>query len=326
MSVAQRVGRFNERVSWELRLIALLAAGIGLGLVVARTALAALPVYDAVRATLRHGAPDCPWQRVFATARDGERLSALARSIDPTVSVIGHDPRLDIQQVASPERSFWIRRSGSSRSGRDLLVYLLSEHRWMAESSPASTVRNGDVVIDCGAHVGVFVHTALKRGARTVVAVEPEPVNVECLRRNFAREIEAGQVIVVPKGVWSAETNLALSLGVENSGMNSMVMEERGAKLQVAVTTIDKLVRELGLPRVDYIKMDIEGAEREALAGALATLREFRPRLMLDSYHLPDDTRVLPAIIRRAHADYSLSCGPCEIRGDQLVPHVMFYR
>jgi Methyltransferase FkbM domain len=73
--------------------------------------------------------------------------------------------------------------------------------------------------------------------------------------------------------------------------------------------------------------MDIEGAEREALRGATRTLERFRPRLMLDSYHLPDDMKVLPAILRRAHPDYSLHCGPCEAApgNPRLIPHVTFY-
>ena len=49
--------------------------------------------------------------------------------------------------------------------------------------------------------------------------------------------------------------------------------------------------------------MDIEGAERQALRGALATLRRDRPRLMIDSYHRPDDLAVLPPLIRTAHRD-----------------------
>ncbi len=82
---------------------------------------------------------------------------------------------------------------------------------------------------------------------------------------------------------------------------------------------------ELGLPRVDYIKMDIEGSEREALKGAQGTLRKYRPRLMIDAYHRPDDPRVLPAIIRQAHSDYASFCGPCELAGQRLVPHTIFF-
>ena len=94
------------------------------------------------------------------------------------------------------------------------------------------------------------------------------------------------------------------------------------------VRKIDDMVKELNLPRVSFIKMDIEGAEREALKGSLETLRAHRPRLMIDSYHRPDDMEVLPGIIRQAHPDYRIACGPCEPTQEgpkRLIPHVTFY-
>jgi FkbM family methyltransferase len=93
-----------------------------------------------------------------------------------------------------------------------MLANLLAEHRWMAELNPSEGVRPGDIVIDCGAHVGVFTHTALARGASQVVAVEPEPSNLECLRRNFATEIATGRVIVVGVGVWDSPGILRLNI------------------------------------------------------------------------------------------------------------------
>jgi hypothetical protein len=44
-----------------------------------------------------------------------------------------------------------------------------------------------------------------------VVAIEPSPANLECLRRNMSREIASGRVIVYPKGVWDREDVLALN-------------------------------------------------------------------------------------------------------------------
>jgi FkbM family methyltransferase len=55
--------------------------------------------------------------------------------------------------------------------------------------------------------------------------------------------------------------------------------------VQVLLTTIDKIVDELHLPRVDLIKMDIEGAEVKALAGARNTLSRFHPRMSTAAEH-----------------------------------------
>ena len=88
-------------------------------------------------------------------------------------------------------------------------------------------------------------------------------------------------------------------------------MPRKGPEVEVETTTIDQLVDELRLPRVDVLKLDIEGAERDALKGARSTLERFRPRLLIDANHLPDDPTVLPRILRDVHADYSLHTGPC---------------
>jgi FkbM family methyltransferase len=184
------------------------------------------------------------------------------------------------------------------------------------------------VVIDCGAHVGVFTHKALERGARKVVAVEPNPLNVECLRRNFASEIAGGRVVVYPQGVWSADSTLSLSVSRNNTAMGSVVIDRHAGSIQVPLTTVDKIVAELNLETVDFIKMDIEGAEREALKGAAQTLGRFKPRLMLDSYHLADDPEVLPRIIAAAQPAYRMTCGACEPLdkdGSRWVPHVLYF-
>jgi FkbM family methyltransferase len=273
-------------------------------------------------------APDCPWQLVLQNHGHSQEHLKLYQQAAADVVRTTEDETLDIALFHTSERDFWIRRKGERKDGRELLAYLLSEHRWMAQMNPAEHVRPGDIVLDCGAHVGVFTHTALMRGAGKVVAIEPDPTNLECLRRNFPKEIRAGRVVIYPKAVWSKETVLNLSLGVGNSGENSAVLARGGSVEQVPATTLDRITRELNLARVDFIKMDIEGAEREALAGGAETLRTFRPRLMLDSYHLPDDMLVLPRVIRAARPDYQRRCGPCDSAPEdatRLVPHVSYY-
>jgi hypothetical protein len=71
-----------------------------------------------------------------------------------------------------------------------------------------------------------------------------------------------------------------------------------GTTLQLPATTIDRIVCDLSLPKVDFIKMDIEGAERRAIPGSARTVASFRPRMALCLYHLPDDPEVIPAAVR----------------------------
>jgi hypothetical protein len=92
-----------------------------------------------------------------------------------------------------------------------------------------------------------------------------------------------------------------------------VVLRPRNAHpaLEVTLTTIDKLVAELGLPRVDFIKMDIEGAEVRALNGARNTIARFKPRMAITAEHNPNDERDIPDAVRRIRPDYRVQCGPC---------------
>lgn len=71
----------------------------------------------------------------------------------------------------------------------------------------------------------------------------------------------------------------------------------------IQVGTVDK---ELEGEPVTFIKMDVEGAEREALIGAERTIRKYAPKLAISVYHRPEDIWELPEIILRYNPDYQL--------------------
>jgi predicted RNA methylase len=78
------------------------------------------------------------------------------------------------------------------------ILEVLHRHSLVVAVMP---VPAGAVVLDCGAHVGVYTRRALNEGAAKVIAIEPVPQTVECLRRTFRREIAEGRVVVYQKGV-----------------------------------------------------------------------------------------------------------------------------
>jgi hypothetical protein len=96
-----------------------------------------------------------------------------------------------------------------------------------------------------------------------------------------ADEIAAGRVIVYPKGVWDKEEILPMQIDPNNSAADSFIIHrEGGTEIRgIPLTTIDKLVAELNLERVDFIKMDIEAAEPKALIGGdgFVHLPRYRP-------------------------------------------------
>jgi FkbM family methyltransferase len=259
------------------------------------------------------------WQAAHEWSVAEARFSRIRR--------VQEDPSLGLTQYSVGDDTYWIPSEGGELAGEQLIWYLLVEHAWMEKLNPSEQVRPGDIVIDCGAHVGVFTRRALTLGARKVLAVEPAPQNVKCLNRNFRSEIQSGRVLVVPKGAWDKEGTLLLKASNLNSGNNSFVYEKsRSAEISVDVATLDSMVQSSELPTVNYLKMDIEGAERRALRGAAKIISRYKPRLSLEFYHLEDDPVVLPAIVMELNPGYQLVRGPC-FKGDGRGwrPHVVYY-
>ena len=243
--------------------------------------------------------------------------------------ILAASKRLQLEEIyelwQTPARAYWI-----PRGSQFVLPFNLAEQAEHIYGTGEQAMKAGDVVLDCGANIGVTVEEALKAGAKTIVAIEPAPENLECLRRNFPKEIESGRVIVYPKGVWDKDDVLTLNVDPHNSAADSVVMKPEGSegKIQVPLTTIDKLVAELKLDKVDYIKMDIEGAEPNALRGAHDTIAKYKPRLSIASYHVATHPALIPQIVNQTRAGYKTGCGPCnEVKGEMRIrPEILYFR
>ena len=209
----------------------------------------------------------------------------------------------------TPRGKFWVPQTGEDHSPH----WLFAEQESGIYGSGDAGVQPGDVVLDCGAHVGTFTRAALEAGAKLVVAIDPSPPVLEALRRNVAEGVAEGRVLIVEKGVWDREDTLPFIMTPDNHGTHHLSLEasDEQSVINVPLTTIDNLVAELNLDRVDFIKMDIEGAEQKALMGAQDTLAKYKPRLAIAAYHSPDDQTRIPAIVRAARTDYEMGCGGC---------------
>jgi FkbM family methyltransferase len=151
------------------------------------------------------------------------------------------------------------------------------------------TVRAGDIVIDCGAHLGSFVRRSLQLGARLVVAIEPSSAKIVCMQRTFASEIAEGRVRLVQMAVWDQDDRLWLSgVPLLTNAVSPQGQQPGQDGEWVGVTTLDKIVEREGLDAVDFVKMDIEGAEVRALEGARTTIHRYRPFLAIAVEHTSD--------------------------------------
>lgn len=197
--------------------------------------------------------------------------------------------------------------------GGSAIIAQIGETEMKYDGFQGDPIRKGDIVLDCGANVGTSTRHALRLGAGKVVAIEPSPKNVEVLRLNFAKEIAEGRVIVYPKGVWDKDDVLPMTLNDDTTAMDSVVLKRGSSKtVNVPLTTIDKMVAELGLERVDFIKLDTEGAEKPALRGGRQTIAKYHPRFEISVDHLPNDPVEVPALLYSIDSRYQAKCLVCE--------------
>lgn len=233
---------------------------------------------------------------------------------------VAEDRAAGLELRRTPIGDIWIPANDAAG-----LQVVLAERESHVYGNGVRAVQKGDFVLDCGAYVGTFASEALQAGAKLVVAIEPVPEKIECLRRNFPSEIRAGRLIIYPKGVWDKDDTLPLQKNHRHSGGDSFVLDRGAAAGKLELTPIDRLVKELKLERVDFIKMDIEGAEMRALRGATATIRAYHPALALAVYHLPTDREEIPRQVRELWPGYHSECGICELRKGTLTPNIMYF-
>ena len=158
--------------------------------------------------------------------------------------------------------------------------------------SIANGLSAGAVFLDVGAHIGyeTIKASVIVGQSGRVVSFEPNPGTLEQLRGNVVAS-HAATVIIEPIACTDKEQMLTLydSTSEGNSGSSSLSLanaDEAGRGSLPSYTVrgrpIDDVVRELGLTRLDVIKVDVEGAEYLVLRGARETLLRFHPKLVME--------------------------------------------
>jgi FkbM family methyltransferase len=152
------------------------------------------------------------------------------------------------------------------------------------------------VIVDAGAATGLFSMAAavLYPHAR-VYAFEPSRRQRVLLHRNLGLNGLDDRITVADMGLWDRNAVLAFRTHGAISSLQSVSQFPPGYPCleRIQVGRLDEWVAETGAGIVGLVKMDIEGAELEALRGAETTLRNHRPDLLVQAYHQRDGTRTL---------------------------------
>ncbi|MBD5551440.1 MAG: FkbM family methyltransferase [Lachnospiraceae bacterium] len=153
-----------------------------------------------------------------------------------------------------------------------------------------------EIIVDCGAYVGDTAKFFIKNipGCR-VIALEPDEKNIEALQKLKLEGLE-----IIQAGAWSEDTSLYFLEDI--GGTSTGAISDSGVS-KIEAKALDYL---LECQLATYIKMDIEGAELEALKGAEKIIKERKPKLAICLYHKPQDFFEIPIYIKRLNPDYKL--------------------
>lgn len=161
----------------------------------------------------------------------------------------------------------------------DLWLILPEFESWMRNFLKP---KKGDVVLDVGAHVGKYALKLSKEVGEEglVVALEPHPETFKALARGAALS-PFKNLILLNVAAWNEERRLCLFIG-ERAGTHSLKRDFGLGCIEVQAKPLDKILKELGVKRVDWVKIDVEGAELEVLEGMEDALKRYHPKIVIE--------------------------------------------
>jgi len=149
-------------------------------------------------------------------------------------------------------------------------------------------LNNKEIFVDCGAYTGDTIEDLLSRCMpQKIYAFEPDHANFKILSKKFK---STPSIICIPKGAYEQKDELHFS---GNCADSSKLCNE--GETIIPVDSIDNMTAG---DKVSFIKMDIEGAELDALKGAKKTIKKFHPKLAISAYHKFEDLLEIPQFIQ----------------------------
>tara|TARA_R110001606_G_scaffold363289_1_gene517310 strand:+ start:21151 stop:22329 length:1179 start_codon:yes stop_codon:yes gene_type:complete len=156
-----------------------------------------------------------------------------------------------------------------------------------------------EVYVDAGTFDGDSIRLFIDRMGEKferVIGFEPDPKTYAALKENFLAE---KRVECVNKGLYDRSGTMQFV----NDASRGAILGENGC-VTVDITSLDEHV---GADRISFIKMNIEGAELEALKGAENVIGTWKPKLAISAYHRPSDLWKVPALILNLNESYELA-------------------
>ena len=162
----------------------------------------------------------------------------------------------------------------------------------------------GDHVLDVGACEGTFALDALRRGAARAYCLEPYPLMADALRLTARRNGLGDRLLVREVAVSDANGTVDFLTNPDNPTTGLLSAHVTGGESPDAETrrvescSLDAWVEREGIGRLDFVKIDAEGADAAIIRGGRETLRRLRPDVAVTTYHASDHCREISAELR----------------------------
>ena len=164
---------------------------------------------------------------------------------------------------------------------------------------PGLSAQEDEVFIDAGAHDGDTILSFIKwcNGKyKKIIAFEPDVENCRKVQKTLS-DNEIQNVTLKNLGLWYKNE----TIGFYNQGTSSSKIDVN-SNSRINVSKLDDIINE----KVTFIKMDIEGAELNALKGSTETIKKYKPKLAICIYHKNEDFFEIPYFIHSLVPEYKL--------------------
>ena len=165
-------------------------------------------------------------------------------------------------------------------------------------------IKENDIVIDCGANMGLFSNYAASKNA-IVYSFEPGKTAYNILKKNisFYNNITSYPYAVGNKNQYEDYIE-CLNIGGSHLEKYSLNFNSGFRdKYQIKKIILDDFFYN---KKIDFIKIDTEGSEKEILLGAKNILKKYQPKLAIASYHFYNDKIILTNIIKQINPNYNI--------------------
>ena len=163
------------------------------------------------------------------------------------------------------------------------LLEIVPEYEREVFNKLLDVLKSGSVFIDVGAHIGRYSFLIAKLIGRDglVIAVEPDPSAFKALLTGIKLNT-LGNVLALNIALGDSEGKAILCQKLVTATSSITEFEKCQRLVEVPLKMLDSVIEELGLGRVDAIKIDVEGAEIRVLKGAVNTIRRFKPFIVIE--------------------------------------------